>query len=275
MALFKDFGKAGKDLLTKEFNAAEQKVELKSSTSDVSFDSSWSSSNLGKVETDFKLPRNSNVEFKLETDSNVTATYKIRELFPRTLFSVKATTSQNFNLGTEYRLAQGTTTADLEFSPSSGPLLHASALFNRNNYSAGGKVSLFAGDELRVKEYSVGLGFAKDSVEITGSLSENTDKKTAPQALFQFIHNVNPNFSYAARFTRTLEGSSKTSTEVGGQYKLNESSTVGAKLNQSAQLGLFALHKLNSNATLTQSFSLNVSQTSQPYQYGFALKFKY
>jgi len=274
MALFKDFGKPAKDLLSKEYNLGEQKIELKSSSQDVSFESNWTSNNQGKVETDFKLPRNTNLEVKYETDSNVTATLTLRDLFPRALFKTKASTNSSFNLGGEYRLDQASVTGDLEYTPSTGSLVHASTLYSRNNFSLGGKVSLLADDEFRVKEYIVGLGYAKDSIEVTETISENVQKKTAPQLLFQFLHKVSPSLSIAAKYTRSIEQSAKSSTEVGGQYKLSDVTTVGAKLNQSAQLGLFALYQLNSNASLSQSFSLNLSQASQPYQYGFALKLK-
>jgi len=92
--------------------------------------------------------------------------------------------------------------------------------------------------------------------------------------LFQFIHNLN-SFSYAAQFTRSLEEKSKSTTEVGGHYKLNSATTIGGKLSHDAQLGLFALHQLNENTKLSHSFSLNVAQPSQPFLYGFALKFKF
>jgi len=276
MALFKDLGKAGKDLLSKEFNATEQKVELKSSTSDVTFESSWTSTSQGKVVTNFQLPKSSNLEVEFSGDSNVIATLKHNLSAYNTLFNVKAATNKNYNIGGEYKRKDLSFTTDIELTPSTGPLLHVSTLITRSCCSLGGKVSMFAGEELRVKEYSVGASyFAGAGSDVALTLSENSEKKTAPVGLFQFLHKASPQFSYAARYTRTFEESPKSSSEVGGQYEVNNGLTVGAKLNQSAQLGFFALHKLNPNMSLTQAFSLNVAQTSQPYQYGFALKFKY
>jgi len=269
-------------LLTKEFNSTEQKIELEGERDRAKLNTSFSTVSQGKFETDFKISENANFEIKQESNNNpsnnnLTGILTLRNLFPNAVIKTEASTNSRLNLGSEYRRDAFSATADLEYSPAKGSLIHVSSVYQLKKLSLGGKISLLAEDDLRVKEYAVGLNYETGGVKLTETFSENVGENGSPLFTAQLFQLINPQFSYAAKFTRSLERSkspTKTTAEFGGQYKLSETGTVGAKIDHSAKIGLFGLYKLSPNSTLSQSFSLNLAQSSQPWQYGFALKFK-
>eukprot|EP00298_Acanthocystis_sp_HF-20_P024239 c34401_g1_i1.p1 GENE.c34401_g1_i1~~c34401_g1_i1.p1 ORF type:complete len:276 (+),score=99.08 c34401_g1_i1:32-859(+) len=275
MSFFKDFGKSSKDLLSKEFKADEHTFSVESSTDDVNFKTELFSRGKGKIQTSFKIPNKGNFEVECETNDKVTAILKLQEFVPRALLTTKASTSHNFFFGVEYKHELGNLTGDLDYSPTTGSNLFASALVSRNNFLFGGNVKL-SPDSGNLRNYSAGLGYSQSGkYEVTGTYSADFEKSGLPEVQLRFIHLVNPQLSYAASVSQSLSEKAQPRCELGSTYQLNSSTKVGAKITSAAQLGFFSLHKLNANTTLTQSVSLDKTESGVAQQFGLSFKLKY
>jgi hypothetical protein len=278
MALFKDFGKTGKDLLSKEFKADENKIEFKTSHRDVDIESNWVSTNKGMLKTEMKLPYESKLEVQCESDGKCTGTFNISDLVPRTTFKAKGCSNNSFLFGAEYKHKVGTATGEVEMTDSGQALLNVSGLYDwkrvKESILFGGSASLLTEEQMRVKEFSVGAGLKTDSYEITTTVSENLEKQTPPVLLFQFFHKIESDLELAAKFTRTFAASPKCTTEMGLRYKINSDTTFGARVNNLSQVGLFFNRKLSAVSSVTPSFDFNMVQPSAPFRFGMSLKLK-
>jgi hypothetical protein len=273
MSLFKDFGKATKDLLTKGFKSDEHKVEVKSSHENGSFESIWSSTSKSSVKTEINVcPKRLSAEVECESDGKVSTTVKYIQ--KQTVFKVKGTTVPNLVVSAEHTRDKSTATAEVDHTLGGRTLINLSALYAKKWYLVGGNASLSAENEIKLKEFTLGAGVLKDRTEVNAFLSQNVEKNAPPNAIFQFLHRVNPVFTYAARFSRSIEPSAKCTTELGGNYVISDNTTLGAKITNTAQVDITAKHDFNSFVSFTQSFGLNIAQPSVPYQYGFSIKMK-
>jgi hypothetical protein len=273
-SLFKDFGKAAKDLLGKNYDFGDHKVEVSSRANDVDFSAEWGAKGAGKVETVFALPQKAQLTLEGDASNKVTGTVKAKNLMAGGTVKVKGSTRGNIFLGFEYLKEAGTFSIDVDESQK-GRIVNASCLMQQNKLLLGGCAQMDA-HKTDIMSYSLGLGYVEDGVyQVSAKLSDTPAKEgTDPSVLFQFIHFCSPRLSYAAKYTRSVSDSPKSDCEFGGVYKLNEQTKVGLKVSNSAHLGMHAMHQLNDQVSLTQSMRLNVSDLAAPGAYGMSLKFK-
>jgi len=276
MGLFKDFGKPAKDLLGKNYGFGERKIEINSSAGDAEFDTEWSSKGNSKMETHYKMPNNTSLDVEFESNSNVNATAKMKNVVTDGLtLKGKLNTESKMFFGLEYMMDNMSLTADAEHQ-ASGATFNFSTLYHQNSFSCGGNVKVL-GNDLLIGDYAVGLGYSEPKkFEVTAKVSEGlAPKKTDLAVLVQYIHYINSTVTCGASFQRTLVDAPKSTTTLGGTYKLNGGTKLGLKIDSDSKLGMHAIHQLNDDITLTQSLQLDVSQASSPHKFGFNLKFKH
>jgi hypothetical protein len=274
MPLFKDFGKAAKDLLSKNYDSDKHKIEVSSKTKDVSFDGEWSSKGNSKLESEYKLPNNVAFNLELLSDGQVTGTFKLKDFArPGLTLKSKTSTANKAFIGVEYVQDFGTITADVDHDiVKQSTVLNVSSLFSRRNFLAGGSVQVTPKDGLT--KYEIGAGFIEPSTfEVTAVVSEDLVKASAPQVLVRYIHFVDKTWTYGAKFNTSLESPAKSSVELGGAYNLNSDTKLGLKIDSASQLGFHHVSKLNPNVTLTQSLQLDLNDRSAPHKFGLGVKF--
>jgi len=271
----KDLGKDAKDLLGKNYNFGENKVELASKANDVSFETEWSSKGDAKFQTEFSTPNNTSVKVECLASNQVTGTFKAKDVVEGATLTLKAATTNKFFAGVEYTQGVAAVTTDLEYDTRSGPVFNASALLSQGKFRAGGAAK-FAPQGNGLSEYKVGGGYVEDKTfGVYAHVSESFDKPAPPQLLLQYIHFAKPDTTLGAKLTRSLDDTAKTGVEIGGTYQLNSDTKVGAKIDNGARLGVYALYSLNRDVTLTQSLQLDVRDPSAPHKAGFGIKFKH
>merc|ERR1712226_47293 len=273
MPLFKDLGKPTKDLLSKNYDFGEHKVEISSGAGDASFDTNWSSKGKSKLETHYKLPNNTNLDIECASNSDITATLKMKGLAPGLTVKTKASTTSNMFLGLEYMQDKASLTADVDVG-SSGPVFNGSALFQQSSFTCGGSLKVV---DAGLSDYALGLGYGEaKNFEVTAKFTETFAPKPKPLSLLvQYIHFVNGSISCGAQFSRALDEAGTSTTALGGTYKMPGGTKVGVKIDSSSKLGLHSIHPLNDGVTLTQSLQLDVANLSSNHKYGFNLKFKH
>lgn len=271
--MFKDFGKAAKDLLGKNYGFGENKIEVESSGGDAGFDTSWSSKGSSKVETHFKkLPNNTSLDIECASNANVTATLKMKDLFPGATVKTKAGTATNMFVGLEYVQDAASLTADVDIADS--PVFNVSALFSQAAFTCGGSIK--ATQDAGLAEYALGVGYGeKKSFEVTAKLSETVAPKPKPLSLLvQYIHHVTPSASLGASFNRSMTDSPTSTTALGGTYKMEGGTKLGLKIDSDSKLGAHAIHQLKDGFTLTQCLQLDVKDMKAPHKFGINLKYK-
>jgi len=274
MGLFKDFGKPAKDLLGKNYGFGERKIEINSSAGDAEFETEWSSKGNSKMETHYKMPNNTSLDVEFESNSTVNGTLKMKNVVDGLTVKGKLNTESKAFLGLEYMIDNMSLTADAE-SLASGPVFNMSALCHQNSFTCGGAVKVLP--DLLIGDYAVGLGYSEpQKFEVTAKVSEAlAPKKTDLAVLVQYIHYINSTVTCGASFQRTLVDAPKSTTTLGGTYKLSGGTKLGLKIDSDSKLGMHAIHQLNDDITLTQSLQLDVSQASSPHKFGFNMKFKH
>lgn len=271
MALFKDFGKAAKDLLSKNYDD-KLKAEVSNKAGDVSFDGEWLSKGNSKVESEFKLPNNVSVNVECLSDSKITGTFKLKDVFQGAVFKTKASTANKIFFGLEYTQEWGTVTGDADYDVVKGvAAINASTLLKHKKFLVGGSVQLKQGTE--ISKFDIGLGYSEPKkYEVTAQLSEEPNN-APPQLLVQYIHYADNLWTYAARVNNTLDSSPKTTVDLGGTYQHSADTKIGFKINNTGVLGLYLVAKADPNVTLTQSIQVDVNDRSAPHKFGFGVKF--
>eukprot|EP00301_Raphidiophrys_heterophryoidea_P011413 c17520_g1_i1.p1 GENE.c17520_g1_i1~~c17520_g1_i1.p1 ORF type:complete len:278 (-),score=93.96 c17520_g1_i1:192-1025(-) len=271
---FKDFGKPAKDLLDQNYNFDDHKLELKAATQDATFNVEWSAKAASKIETEYKLPKSTALTIECLSDSKITATLKLKDVTPGATVKAKAATTNKAFVGVEYVNGLGSFTGEVDHDlVKQSSVVTVSGLVGQNNFLLGGSLQILPHAGVAAA-YVLGGGYEeKGQYELTAKLTENLEKRVPPQLLVQYIRYARPDLTYAARFTRSLEESPKTSLELGTVYAASSATKVGAKLNNSAQLGVYALHKINNSISLTQSYQLDVKDQAAPHRLGVGIKF--
>lgn len=276
MALYKDFGKSAKDLLSKNFNFDKNKIEVSAKDGDHSFDGEWASSGASKLEGESKIANNTSAHFEFLSDGKITGTLKMKDLFPRGLLKTKLSTANKFFLGVEYSHDIGTFTAegDHDLAKASTDFSFTTLLKPIHNIQVGGQAQLsIDGSSTSFNRYEIGLAYAEaKKYEVTAQLAEDLKKGTSPLLTVQYIHFIDPKWTYAAKIGRPV-GDGKTTVEIGGTYQMSTVTKAGAKVNQSGLVALYLQTRPDPNVQLTQSLQFDATNASNPHKVGLGFRF--
>jgi len=277
MSLFKDFGKASKDLLSKNYTFDKNKIEFAAKDSDTSFEGEWTSAGSSKLEGEAKIGAKTAANVEFLSDGKVTGTLKFKEIFPGALLKTKFSTANKLFLGLEYTRDSATFTAEGDHDlKKSATELNFSALFKPyTNVLLGGSLQLGAdATGAGINKYDIGVGYAQDKkYELTVNITEEVKKSLPAQLQVNYIHYLDSLWTYSAKFSRAVVDNAKPAVELGGTYQLSSLSKVGAKISHTGLLGLYLVSRPDPNVTLTQSVQLDVTDNSTAHKVGFGVKF--
>ncbi|OAY85833.1 Mitochondrial outer membrane protein porin 5 [Ananas comosus] len=256
--LFSDIGKKAKDLLNKDYSY-DQKLTI----------STFSSTGVGltsaavkkgglytlDIGTQYKY-KNTHIDVKLDTDSNVSTTLTISEVLPytKTIASLKFPDYKSGKLELQYfhDHASLATAVGLKASP----VVDLSGTVGVHGVAFGAEAG-----------YDTASGnFTKYSAGIGG------DKGDSLRASYVYLFDDEQKTSVVAEVTRRFSTNDNTFT-VGGSYAVDPLTTVKARLNNSGKLA--ALIDTRAKSILaTISGEFDTKALDKPPKFGLALALK-
>jgi len=273
--LFKDLGKRATDLLTKEFPSEEKKFEWKGTTSNgvtIETNAVQKADNpiVGTITPSYKYQEyglsflgefNTNKDIKLETsiENQVVEGAKV------TLTGEQKGKDTYATLGGEYKHAKATLNGSVDFGKSKGNTIKASSVFGHNGWLLGLSTEYLLGSdhqELRLFNTTIGYGAGDYDLTVFGRIvgGEKGDRNEVGGT---YYHNVKEGLSFGAEVVfDTTAAESKPKLAFGGSYKLQEDTTVKAKVDTAGVLGLSYAQKFSKNSKLTIGTKIDTGATS-------------
>jgi len=264
--LFKDLSKRATDLLTKEFPSEEKKFEWKGTTSNgVTIETNAVQKGdgpiVGTITPSYKYKEygmnflgefNTNKDIKLETsvENQIVEGAKV-------ILTGEQKGKDTFaTLGVEYRHAKATLNGSVDFGKSKGNTIKASSVFGHSGFLLGLSAEYLLGsDHQELRLFNTTVGYATPDYDlsvfgrIVGAEKGGQDKNEIGGT---YYHNVREDLSFGAEVCYDISSSeSKPKLAFGGSYKLQEDTTLKAKLDTAGVLGLSYSQKFNKNTKLT------------------------
>ena len=264
--LYKDFGKAANDLLTKDFPSGH-KVQLESKASNgVTFVTSVSSGKDGKIDGTFEDkyrydPRGVNFTGKFDVGKQqFTTEVSVDSLLDGLKLTVNGEADLEKIKGSfEYGADKFNVTGAFQQKD-----LNASAVFSYEKFLFGGALKYtFDGGNLN---WGAGLSYKGEDFNGTFRLEDEGQKASA-----NYNHKVNDDFDVAVQLDVTLQSMSP-ELSLASAYKFDSDSTAKAKLDTEGKFGISYKQKLNSHVTLTLGSKIDLNGLNAAgHSHGFQL----
>ncbi|XP_076368269.1 non-selective voltage-gated ion channel VDAC2-like [Tachypleus tridentatus] len=264
---FADLGKDARDIFSKNYHFGIVKLECKTKTlSGVDFTvSGTSNSDSGKVngslETKYKLSDYGlTLKEKWNTDSTLATEVTVEDqlikglkLALNTSFS-PPTGKKSGILKGAYKMDHINFNTDIDFT-FGRPLIHSAAIFHYQGWLAGGQVSFDTMKNMLTKaNFAIGYS-AKDFVF-------HTNVNNSQEFSGSVYQKVNDKMETAVQVSWNA-GTNATSFGLGCIYKMDNNTSMRAKINNNSQIGLGFTHRLRDGVQLTLSTMLEGKQFNQ------------
>ncbi|XP_020101050.1 mitochondrial outer membrane protein porin 5-like [Ananas comosus] len=269
--LFSDIGKKAKDLLTKDYTY-DQKLTISTVTASGVGLTSAALKKGGLYSLDIGSQykyKNTLVDVKVDTDSNISATFTISEIFPytKTIASFKIPDYNSGKLEVQYFHDHASFASIVALNPS--PVVELSGTVGAQGIAIGAEAG-FDTSSGNFTKYSVGLGLAKPDYNVSVLLM---DKGDILKASYVYHFDELQKTSAVAEITRKFSTNENYLT-VGGLYAVDPQTTVKAKLNNSGKLAALLQHEIKPKSFLTISGEFDTKVLDRSPKFGLALALK-
>ncbi|CAL9159373.1 unnamed protein product [Musa hybrid cultivar] len=269
--LFSDIGKNAKDLLTKDYTCDQKLTISTTSASGVALTSSavkkggLYTSDIGSL---YKY-KNTLVNVKVDTDSNISTTLIISEILPSTkaIASIKFPDYNSGKLEVWYLHHHASLASVMSLKQS--PVVELSGTVGAQGLAFGAEAGFDSASGTFTK-YGAGVSLTKPEYDASVIMA---DKGDTLRASYVYHLDEMQKSSVVAEFVRRFSTNENTVT-VGGQHALDPKTTVKARLNNSGKLGALLQHELRPKSTLTISGELDTKALERTPRLGLALALK-
>ncbi|KAK9749581.1 hypothetical protein RND81_02G135900 [Saponaria officinalis] len=269
--LFSDIGKRAKDLLNKDY-ISDQKFSISSySDSGVAFSSTAVKKgglSTGDVAALYKY-KNTVVDVKVDTDSNISTTFTIIDIVPstKTIASLKVPDYSSGKLEVQYFHNHATFTTALGLNKS--PLVDFTATLGTPGIAFGVEAGYDTTSGTFTK-YTAGVGVSKPESSASIVLGDKGDTIKA-----SYLHHLDQQKKSAAvaEISRRFSTNDSTFT-VGGSYAVDNLTVVKAKLNNHGKLGAVLQHEVIPKSVLTIASEFDTMNLDKTPRFGLALALK-
>jgi len=266
-ATFADLGKSAKDFFTKDHPVEKSKVEVTTNAANgATFVSSVTRDSkgvlVGLLNPKFKYNR---YGLNLNTSIDTTQTWKVeasvQDQVTKGLKNTVVVQSGKvpLKLTTEFKNQRASVTSTIE------PLSHettTAVVLSHEGFLLGGEVQAnpSSGDS-PVKQLSVTLGYKNAEFE---ALTFARQKPGSLVCGASYFHTVSPSLSFASEFTseKTQKDDSDTTTNklvLGSLYKLDDQTTVKAKVDATGAVGVSYIHQLTKATKVVLGATVNTN----------------
>lgn len=273
VVFFKDSSKRYSDLLTKDFGADENKFKFTGKSGDVTFEATLL--NKGESSTGTFAPKYEykawkatfSGEVNTKKESKVEVSFK--DPFPGLKATVTAQLGDKSSVGTgaiEYKKDLAAVTASADFGNTDGSNLKASAnLQVWKSLSVGGSVHYLHGEKSVVKEIKAAATWNTDEYDV-GAFGAVTNKNGAEKTEIgvNYFHKINSDLVVGTEVALDPNSSDKKDTRMvfGTQYRVDDSTTVKAKVDVTGKVGLSYIQKFTKSSSFTLSASIDTNHFS-------------
>ncbi|CAL9092252.1 membrane protein porin [Musa troglodytarum] len=269
--LFSDIGKNAKDLLTKDYTCDQKLTISTTSASGVALTSAavkkggLYTSDIGSL---YKY-KNTLVNVKVDTDSNISTTLIISEILPSTkaIASIKLPDYNSGKLEVRYLHHHASLASVMALKQS--PVVELSGTVGAQGLAFGAEAGFDTASGAFTK-YGAGVSLTKPEYDASVVMA---DKGDTLRASYVYHLDEMQKSSVVAEFVRRFSTNENTVT-VGGQHALDPKTTVKARLNNSGKLGALLQHELRLKSTLTISGELDTKALERTPRLGLALALK-
>jgi len=254
---YSDLGKAAKDLFSKGYNFGFWKVEAKSKTnSGVEFTTGGSqSSDTGKLngslETKYKCSDHGlTFKEKWNTDNVIFTEVAIEDQLCKGLkleFNTSfapQTGKKSGKIKTSYKMDYANLGCDVDFD-FAGPSVHGAAVLGYNGWLGGYQMS-FDTSKSKLTKSNFALGYE------AGDFTIHTNVNDGAEFGGSIYHKVSKNLEVGVQLS-WASGTSSTALGLGSKYKIDDDSSISAKVSNNSQIGLGYSTKLKDGVKLTLS----------------------
>jgi len=285
--LFKDLGKRGSDLLTKEFQL-DKKVEWKGTTSsnvtvETNFVQKGDGSIIGTLTPSYKYK-----EYGLNFLAEVTTKKDIKletSVENQGVKGLKLTLTgeskgdANFaTVGAEFKHEKATFNGSIDYGKKNGSILKASAVVGASGFALGLSTDYFLGvtDPSELKLFNTTLAYSSNDFDATmfgRRIIGNEDKNEIGGT---YYHNVNKELAIGTEAVfDTSNSEAKPKLSCGIQYKVHPDTIAKAKFDTQGNLALSFQQKFNENSKLIIGSIIDTNNLSgkNSSSFGFGLQF--
>ncbi|XP_047318901.1 mitochondrial outer membrane protein porin 2-like [Impatiens glandulifera] len=269
--LFTDIGKKAKDLLTKDY-LSDQKFSVSTySDAGVAITSTAVKKgglSTGDVAAQYKY-KNTLVDVKVDTESNISTTLTVTEVVPstKTIVSFKLPDYNSGKLEVQYfhHHAALTTAVALKQSPH----VDLSLTIGTPTFAIGAEAG-YETNSGSFSKYTAGISITKPDSSASIILG---DKGNTIRA--SYVHHFDhlKKSSAVAEIARTLSTNENTFT-VGGLFAVDHLTSVKARLNNNGKLGALLQHEVLPKSLVTISSEFDTKALEKTPKFGLSLALK-
>ncbi|XP_072992955.1 mitochondrial outer membrane protein porin 5-like [Typha latifolia] len=269
--LFSDIGKKAKDLLTKDYSYDQKLTVSTSSASGLGLTSAaLKKGGLYSLDicSQYKY-KNTLVDVKVDTDSNISTTLTITEILPstKTIASLKLPDCNSGKIEVQYFHDHGSFASLVGLKPS--PIVDLSATLGAHGIVFGAEAGFDTALGSFTK-YSAGIGLTNPDYNASIILA---DKGDTLRASYVYHFDEKQKTSAVAEIIRKFSTKENTFT-VGGLYAVDPQTTVKTRLNDSGKLAALLQHEIKPKSILTISGEFDTKALDRSPKFGLALALK-
>lgn len=263
---FNDLGKSVNDLFKQKKYTFGKQVEVKQTSSNFETTSKASIGGSSSAELTTKYSDKSFGSVEVSTDSVNKISTKIvaTKLAPGLKITTEAAKGKNSSASVEAKYTKDSVAAVAKFDDKKN--LAVDAVVAHKGLSVGGSAKLNPFDQ-QVIDFNAAVQYQKQGFVATLSTANKFDQLTA-----QVSNQVDSRTFVAAEFQYNLAEETR-KLQFGGSYKLDNETTVKAKISQDGKISGVWQHKLNSNAAL--SLGVDTDAALAQTKAGFKLELSY
>ncbi|CAL0312880.1 unnamed protein product [Lupinus luteus] len=269
--LFSDIGKIAKDVLNKDYTS-DQKITFSSfSASGVALTSTAvkkSGFSTGDVAALYKH-KNTLVNVKLDTESNISTTLTFTDILPstKTIASFKLPDYNSGKLEVQYFHDHATLQTILALSQS--PIIDVSATVGTPSIALGAEAG-YDTKSGNFTKYTAGISISKPDSSASIIIGDKGDSIKA-----SYVHNLDllRKSAAVAEFTKKFSTNENIFT-VGGSFAVDHLTQVKARLNNNGKLGALIQHEIIPKSLLTISSEVDTKALDKNPRFGLAIALK-
>ncbi|GAB2282708.1 Voltage-dependent anion-selective channel protein 2 [Dionaea muscipula] len=269
--LFSDIGKKAKDLLTKDYISDQKFTVSTLSETGVALTSTAVKEgglSTGAITAQYKY-KNTLIDVKVDTESNIYTTITITDVFPSTkaISSIKLPDYTKGKLELQYFHDHATFTTATILDKSAA--INVSGTIGTPTIAFGAEAG-YDPTSGNFTKYTAGIGVTKPESSASIILGDKGDTIRA-----SYLHHLDQlkNSAAVGEISRRFSTNENTFT-VGGSYVLDKLTLVKAKLNNHGKLGAVLQHEVIPKSVLTVAGEIDTKALEKTPKFGLALALK-
>ncbi|XP_020574489.1 mitochondrial outer membrane protein porin 5 [Phalaenopsis equestris] len=269
--LFSDIGKKAKDLLTRDYSYDQKlTISTRSATGVALTSGAVKKGGLYALDVSTQYNyKNTLVDVKIDTDSNITTTFTVLDVLPytKTIATFKLPDRNAGKMEFQYFHDHAAFSSVVALKQT--PVVDLSASFGAHGVVFGAEAGFDTSSGIFTK-YNAGVGLKKPEHDVSVILA---DKGDTLRASYVYHLDEKQRSSVVAEINRKFSTNENTFT-VGGAYAVDPQTTVKARLNNSGKLGALLQHEVKPKSILTISGEFETKALDRTPKFGLALALK-